>query len=89
LKAAGQGCRARLPGKAAGQGLKAAGQGCRARLPGKAARQLAEVMAARFFSFAKVEKSLLQRNPAHMTRPNEALDGTSRDATCFMVYLIR
>jgi hypothetical protein len=82
LKAAGQGCRARLPGKAAGQG-------CRARLPGKAARQLAEVMAARFFSFAKVEKSLLQRNPAHMTRPNEALDGTSRDATCFMVYLIR
>jgi hypothetical protein len=38
-----QGCRARLPGKAAGQGCrarlpgKAAGQGCRARLPGKAA----------------------------------------------------
>jgi hypothetical protein len=31
-KAAGQGCRARLPGKAAGQG-------CRARLPGKAAMQ--------------------------------------------------
>jgi hypothetical protein len=29
-KAAGQGCRARLPGKAAGQG-------CQARLPGKAA----------------------------------------------------
>jgi hypothetical protein len=31
-KAAGQGCRARLPGKAAGQG-------CRARLPGKSAGQ--------------------------------------------------
>jgi hypothetical protein len=31
-KAAGQGCRARLPGKAAGQG-------CRARLPGNAALQ--------------------------------------------------
>jgi hypothetical protein len=44
-KAAGQGCRARLPGKAAGQGCrarlpgKAARQGCRARLPGKAAGQ--------------------------------------------------
>jgi hypothetical protein len=40
-----QGCRARLPGKTAGQGCrarlpgKAAGQGCRARLPGKAAGQ--------------------------------------------------
>jgi hypothetical protein len=40
-----KGCRARLPGKAAGQGCrarlpgKAAGQGCRARLPGKAAGQ--------------------------------------------------
>jgi hypothetical protein len=37
-----QGCRARLPGKAAGQGCrpgKIAGQGCRARLPGKAAGQ--------------------------------------------------
>jgi hypothetical protein len=40
-----QGCRARLPGKAAGQGClarlpgKAAWQGCRARLPGKAAGQ--------------------------------------------------
>jgi hypothetical protein len=46
-KAAGQGCRARLPGKAAGQGCraklpgpgKAAGQGCRARLSGKAVGQ--------------------------------------------------
>jgi hypothetical protein len=40
-----QGCRARLPGKAAGQGCrarlpgKAVGQGCQARLPGKAAGQ--------------------------------------------------
>jgi hypothetical protein len=40
-----QGLRAKLPGKAAGQGCwarlpgNAAGQGCRARLPGKAARQ--------------------------------------------------
>jgi hypothetical protein len=44
-KAAGQGCRARLPGKAAGQGCrarlpgKAADQGCRTRLPGKTAGQ--------------------------------------------------
>jgi hypothetical protein len=44
-KAYWQGCRARLPGKAARQGFlarlpgKAGGQGCRARLPGKAAGQ--------------------------------------------------
>jgi hypothetical protein len=42
---AGQGCQARLPGKATRQGCqarlpgKAARQGCQARLPGKAARK--------------------------------------------------
>jgi hypothetical protein len=45
FNSAGQGCRARLPGKAAKQGWqarlpgKAAGQGCQARLPNKAAGQ--------------------------------------------------
>jgi hypothetical protein len=38
-KAAGQGCRARLPGKAARQG-------CRARLPGKAAGQSCNMLKA-------------------------------------------
>jgi hypothetical protein len=37
-------------------------------LPFKANSHSRSSQAARFFSFAKGKKSLLQRNPAHMTR---------------------